>query len=262
MPRAKRRRSLTDFLEANRPRAAFESVRIDWTRVETSRLKRLLLAVATMDEEPEGEHRINPYYVSKALDALNARASVTEEEMAQFEFLYVSLLGFREYRVKNLELQVAKDPEFFVRLLALAFRRNDGREDPRDWKVKESERKQFAMSAHWVLERIGLIPGTKPNGSVDAESLINWITEVRRLCADFGRAEIGDQKIGQLLSRADAEAEGIWPGIAVCEAMERVGSSEMGRGFAIAVYNARGVHLREKGGAQERELAARVPGLG
>ena len=65
-----------------------------------------------MDEEPEGEHRINPYYVSKALDALNARASVTEEEMAQFEFLYVSLLGFREYRVKNLELQVAKDPEF------------------------------------------------------------------------------------------------------------------------------------------------------
>ena len=95
---------------------------------------------------------------------------------------------------------------------------------------------------------------------MDAESLINWITEVRRLCADFGRAEIGDQKIGQLLSRADAEAEGIWPGIAVCEAMERVGSSEMGRGFAIAVYNARGVHLREKGGAQERELAARYRG--
>ncbi|MYF70019.1 MAG: helix-turn-helix domain-containing protein, partial [Proteobacteria bacterium] len=248
------------FLEAKRPRAAFESVRIDWTRVETSRLKRLLLAIATVDEEPEGEHRINPYYVSKALDALNARASVTEEEMAQFEFLFVSLLGIREYRVKNLELQVAKDPEFFVRLLTLAFRRNDGREDPRDWKVKESERKQFAMSAHWVLERIGLIPGTKPNGSVDAESLINWITEVRRLCADFGRAEIGDQKIGQLLSRADAEAEGVWPGIAVCEAIERVGSSEMGRGFAIAVYNARGVHLREKGGAQERELAARYRG--
>ena len=37
-------------------------------------------------------------------------------------------------------------------------------------------------------------------------------------------------------------------------------SSEIGRGFAIAVYNARGVHLREKGGAQERELAARYRG--
>ena len=84
-----------------------------WTRVETSRLKRLLLAVATVDEEPEGEYQITPYYISKALDALNARANVTEEKMAQFEFLYASLLGHREYRVKNLELQVAKEPEFF-----------------------------------------------------------------------------------------------------------------------------------------------------
>ena len=125
--------------------------------------------------------------------------------------------------------------------------------------MKKSERKQFATSANWVLERIGLIPGTKPNGSVDTESLLNWITEARRLCVELGRAEIGDRKIGQLLSRADAEAEaeGIWPCLAVCEAMERVASSEIGRGFVIAVYNARGVHLREKGGAQERELAAR-----
>ena len=39
--------------------------------------------------------------------------------------------------------------------------------------------------------------------------------------------------------------------------MERVGSQEIARGFSIGVHNARGVHWRGEGGAQERVLAAK-----
>ena len=39
------------LLGAQRPRAAFHAVSMDWPQVETSRLKRLLLAVATVDAE-------------------------------------------------------------------------------------------------------------------------------------------------------------------------------------------------------------------
>ncbi|HIE55526.1 MAG TPA: hypothetical protein EYP90_10150 [Chromatiaceae bacterium] len=39
--------------------------------------------------------------------------------------------------------------------------------------------------------------------------------------------------------------------------MEEMASSEIGRGFSIGVHNSRGVHVRGKGGEQERELAAK-----
>ena len=79
--------------------------------------------------------------------------------------------------------------------------------------------------------------------------------EVRDLCSEHGRAEIGDQMIGQLLSKAEPEKDGTWPCIAVCEVMERIASSEMGLGFEVGVFNARGIHIRDVGGTQERELA-------
>ena len=39
--------------------------------------------------------------------------------------------------------------------------------------------------------------------------------------------------------------------------MEGIASPEIGKGFNIGVRNGRGVHWREEGGAQERDLAAK-----
>ena len=72
-----------------------------------------------------------------------------------------------------------------------------------------------------------------------------------------GRAEIGDQYIGQLMARVPAEGLDVWPCRPVCEVMERVSSPEIGRGFDVSVRNSRGAHWRGEGGAQERELAAK-----
>ena len=80
------------------------------------------------------------------------------------------------------------------------------------------------------------------------------MTKARRLCVEFDRAEIGDQYIGQLLSKAPAEEDGSWPCLAICEAMEKIASPEIGQGFCIGKRNSRGATRRE-GGAQERELA-------
>ena len=67
--------------------------------------------------------------------------------------------------------------------------------------------------------------------------------------------EVGDQHIGQLLSKAPADENGNWPGLPVCEVMEEVASDQIGRGFSIGLYHARGVQLRERDGAQEHGLA-------
>ena len=53
--------------------------------------------------------------------------------------------------------------------------------------------------------------------------------------------EVGDVRVGELLSRAPEGPDGAWPCIPVCEAMEAVASEALARGFAMGKRNLRGV---------------------
>lgn len=248
------------LLEVKRPRAAFHAVHLYFSRIETSRLKRLLLEVATMAAEPDDWYRVDDYYISEALSSLQERTGVSSDEMAQLEFMYLKALHRSEHGIPNLERQISESPVLFVQALALAFRRNDGGQDPSEWRIKDPKRRAgLASAAYQLLGRIQRIPGTDQDGNVNAEALLTWVIEVRRLCTEHGRVEIGDERIGELLSRDPVKENGEWPCLPICQVLQRISSQEIGRGFQIGVYNGRGVHSRRigEGGAQERELAAK-----
>ena len=248
------------LLEARRPRAAFHTVYRDWPQVETSRLKRLLHAVATVNAEPEDRYRPDDYHLSEALDSLDGRTGVSPDEVAQLEFMFITALEHSEHGIPNLERQLAESPAIFVQVLALAFKRNDDGQDPPEWRIEDSKlRDDPAIAAYSLIDQIERTPGTEQEGKVNDEELLAWVAEARRLCAEHGRVEIGDQKIGELLSKAPAEEDDSWPCRPVCEAMERIASQQIGDGFETGVLNGRGVYSRgiDEGGAQEHELAAK-----
>ena len=248
------------LLEAQRPRAAFHTVDRDWSQVETSRLKHLLRAVATVDDEPEDQYILDAHSLSEALDSLDGRTGVSPDEMAQLEFMFIMALEHSKHGIPNLERQIAESPAFFVQVLAFAFKRNDDGQDPPEWQIEDLERRaELASAARRLLKRVRRIPGTESDGKINAEALLDWMTEVRRLCPEHGRVEVGDRKIGELLSKAPAEEDGGWPCRPVCEAMERIASQQIGDGFNTGVFNRRGVHSRgiDEGGEQERKLAAK-----
>ena len=251
------------LLEARRPRAAFHAVYRDWPQVETSRLKRLLHAVATVNDEPEDRYGPEDYHLSEALDSLDGRTGVSPDEMAQLEFMFITALEHSKHGIPNLERQIAESPAIFVQVLALAFKRNDDGQDPPEWGIEDPKlRDDLAIAAYSLIDQIERIPGTEPEGKVNAEELLDWVAETRRLCAEHGRVEVGDRKIGELLSKAPAEEDGGWPCLPVCEAMEGIASQQIGDGFEIGVLNGRGVYSRgiDEGGAQEYELAAKYRG--
>jgi addiction module HigA family antidote len=246
------------LLEAKRPRAAFHAVHMDFKDIETSRLKRLLLDVATINAEPAGHFKLDRYYISEGLDSLDGRGGVTRDEMAQLEFLFIDALDHSEHGIPNLESQIAESPAIFVQAVALAFKRSDAGEDQPEWRIENPERKvAIARAAHRLLDQIKRIPGTDKDGRIDAAALSAWLAEVRRLCKEHARADIGDQYLGQLLARSPAGEDGVWPREAVCQAMEEIASPQIAIGFQTGAYNARGVHWRGEGGEQERELAAK-----
>lgn len=246
------------LLEARRPRAAFHAVHMNFKDIETSRLKRLLRDVATADAEPAGHYKLDSYYISEALESLDGRADVTSDEMAQLEFLFIDALDHSEHGIPYLEHQLAKSPSLFVQAVALSYKRSDDGEDPPEWRIESTEQREaVATAAHRLLRKARKTPGTNESGEIVATALAEWLAEVRCLCREYGRAEIGDHCLGQLLAKAPADDNGLWPCKAVCEAMEGIASPEIGRGFSIGVYNSRGVHSRGPGGDQERELAAK-----
>jgi hypothetical protein len=246
------------LLEARRPRAAFQAVHFALEQVETTRLKRLLHEVGTCDSEPAGTYQLDAYYVSSALSILQGRSSVTPDEMAQLEFQFIQALDHSEHGIPNLQRQFVKSPALFMQVLALTFRRSDDGEDPPEWRLDDVEHKEAVCSAAYaLLNKIQRIPGTDDNdGTIKTADLRAWIIEVRSLCLEYGRAEIGDQKIGQILAAAPVGEDGIWPCAPVREVLEEIGSPDIAIGMGVGVYNSRGVHYRGEGGAQERDLAA------
>ncbi|HWZ42429.1 MAG TPA: HigA family addiction module antitoxin [Candidatus Saccharimonadales bacterium] len=244
------------LLESHRPLAGFFAVQAAIEEVETSRLKRLLQEVGTCGSEAPGTHPQHAHYLSKALNALQKRVGVSEDEMARLEFLFVSELEHTSHRIPNLEKQIGSSPALFVQALALIYPRQDGGEDPPEWVVNgDGQRSAVGTAAHRLLENVKRIPGTDDAGKIDEKALRDWIKEAQSLCIKHGRAEIGDRRIGQLLSAPTIGADGIWPSEQVRNVLEECGTAHIATGVQIGVYNARGAHFRGEGGGEERELA-------
>ena len=250
------------LLEARRPRAVFHAVWFDWSSIETSRLKRLLLSLTSVGAISEEGYRLDPHDVSEALDSLDGRPGVSRDDMAQLEFLFITELGYANRGIPNLERKVAESPAEFFRALAFACDRRHRGEDPRELRIDDpAQREAMALSCLDLLDRVSIIPGTSQDGGIDVEVLSTWVMEVRRLCAEHDRTELGDQHIGQLLSKARPDDDGMWPCRAICEVMEAVASEHIGKGFWMGVYNSRGVYWGRREAEQERVSAQRYRDL-
>jgi len=247
------------LLRAGRPEEAFWIARLDWRLVETSQLQRLLLAMATTEPWPSDQYMSVVFSIGRALDSLDGRTGISPADMAMLEILYSDVLDHTDHGMPNLERQLASSPVLFFRLLTQAFRRGDRAPDTVEWSIEDPERAAAVGSkALRLLRRVKKLPGMDDHGKVDLDTLFGWVDDVRRLCAEHCRVAIGDQMIGQFLSRIDPVSEDVvWPRAEVCAALERTSTEDIGIGFRMGVYNARGVYIVGEDGEVERGLAAR-----
>ena len=250
-----------ELLKVDRPRTAFHAVHMDLKLIDSPRLVRLLTEVATNGAEPSGHYRLDGHYVSQAFETLEQRGDTSRDDLARLEFLFVEILNHSEHGIPNLEAQLSETPALFMQALALAFGRNDGGEDPAEWRLPNSEsRSAVAHACYVLLTNAGRIPGTQTDGSIDLKQLRAWMEQVRSLAREYGRAEIGDDMLGRLLSHCPPGSDGVWPCEPVREAIDDVGSLEIATGMLVGIRNARGATRRGEGGAQERELAEQYRG--
>ena len=104
---------------------------------------------------------------------------------------------------------------------------------------------------------MGRIAGTEEDGTINSNTLAEWISKVRTLCKQHAREVIGDQMIGQLLSRCSEGKDGIWPCEPIRDVIEDIASDELGEGMSIGIYNAGGASISMGDGGEERNLASK-----
>ena len=249
-------RFVDELLEVDRPRAAFHVAHLELKLLDSLRLVRLLKEVATNNSEPSGHYQINSYDISAALDVLEERGDTSRDQLAQLEFTFIKVLDHTEHGICNLEVQLSETSSLFMQALALAFKRNDGDEDPVEWQLPNSDnRAAVASAANSLLKEARRIPGTQADGSIDLQALKEWVEQARVLARQYGRADKGDRMIGQLLSHCLAGEDGVWPCEAVRDAIEGIASSEIAIGMFAGIRNAHEETPHGEGDTQVRELA-------
>ncbi|MGH3301319.1 MAG: helix-turn-helix domain-containing protein [Streptosporangiaceae bacterium] len=192
------------------------------------------------------------YEIGLLLDFLEAEGA-DQRSLAGFEFVFFQLIEPHR-RPEALFAALGSEPSFFVDLVSRVYRAKD--EPQRRLNQHDAA---LARHAWWVLAHWRRPPGLRPDGTIDGEHLERWVRGARLALADVGRADIGDEQIGQTLASSPPGADGIWPAEPVRAIIEDIGSPGIEAGIHVGVFNDRGVTGRGlyDGGQQERDLASR-----
>jgi hypothetical protein len=218
-------------------------------------LAKILEEAARSERKETDEPAMFQYNIEQIFERLDKSGTVDPERVARLEWIYLQVLEHSNRPPVTLHRQLASRPEFFVEVLSTIYRA--GNEEPDQQKGENRESKAALASHAWtLLHSWNLLPGFS-EGNVDGAALEEWVSEARRLSHEAGRADIGDEQIGQMLAWAPADVDGTWPCEAVRDVIEIARSRHLETGVYIGVKNRRGTTSRgvTDGGEQERDLA-------
>jgi addiction module HigA family antidote len=248
------------LIAVRRPRAAFQLSRLDLKALPAPLLYALLVAIVTNSIEAANTYMLDPHSLREAFKLLNDSGDIAIDQMAGLEFQFIDIFSHGEAIPVNLSRTMAGQPESFVQAVAFFTKRKDDQEDPPELRLDDEEaRSGRAKAAYRLLEAVEFIPGV-PDGDVEAARIVAWVEQAQASLSALARRDIGDQMIGNMLAKAPAAEDKVWPCLPVRDALELVANHHIEQGVHVALRNARGAHWRGEGGAQERELAAEYRG--
>jgi hypothetical protein len=211
-----------------------------------------LMSAATgpSDDSPRGASL--SWEVGELLDYLE-RSGSDIEARARLEFMFAHLLQHTR-TARALNEVLGADPALFAEITSYVYYA-EGEAHPDQ---VSPERRAIAAVGYTVIREWHTPPGVRPDGTVDADALRDWVTDARRLLAESGRTTIGDLVIGEVLAYVPPDADRLWPAEPVRDLVEDLGSPKFEQGLDTGRFNSRGMTFRSPadGGAQERELAA------
>jgi DNA-binding XRE family transcriptional regulator len=215
------------------------------------------------DDDLDG---MSSYYIGKLFERLDQIPEM-REDLLHLEWVYYRALEHAERPPRLLEERLASDPDFFVMLMTHLYRPAGevAAEDEADGdtaiggKGASKGENIVAEQAYHILQNWSRVPGSDESGLIDGAALKKWVRGARAGGSMTDRADIGDYRIGVILSAARRQPGEAWPPEPVRDVIEEIANEEIEQGVSTGLYNRRGVTTRmpTDGGNLERREAAR-----
>ena len=245
--------AIEKLLEYGREGAAVMCVactRDDESRFDESLATRALLAVFKSER---GIKELDNRQTVELIKHLQKSETADQDTLSQIEWDFLPWLDqFSAGSAVTLEKRLASNPDFFAEIIRLAFRSKNASKD--DNKEPDEQKKDRAENIYRLLSEWKRCPGVQDDGSFSVEAFNAWISEARRITKESGHTEIAQIQIGQVLTYAPQDPDGLWIHDAVAKILNLRDTKEMRVGFITELCNQHGVYWSTRG-QEERKLA-------
>jgi len=246
LPRAARA-----FLEVGRPDAAVDALADEKGALPIDLALEAMEALAERLPELVEKGWHDTYDVERLLARLDADSAAPDDRLILLE---MRLLGVMHNLSSTARLPRAlgQHAELFVAAMTACYRA-DG-EAPRELTAAEQ---RGVNGGRALLERWKGYPGVDAPAPEREQQLLAWSQDVLTRLETARRSEVAGIKVGEVLARAPAGDDGIWPCRAARTLLDAGRSATLAQGLLIGKRNLRGVTRKAigEGGPQERDLA-------
>lgn len=133
---------------------------------------------------------------------------VDRHRLALLEFRLFEALGFEGGRhAKSLYAEITTNPRVFAEIIYMVYKPQTRTEEP---EIGERQR-ELAGHAWRILIDCEAMPGTAHDETFDPKAFTSFIVGAQRLCAEADRLDSCNSVLGQILSHAPADSDGVWP---------------------------------------------------
>lgn len=247
--------AVDQLLRYGRPHAAIRCLgRLRYKKlpIESAKVVEALLE-ALQSTEPTWQ--ADTRQIVELIKFLQEDSTANPDDVANVEWAYLRLFDHgRDGQPKALERRMAKEPDFYLKVIRQVFR---SKNDDQQFRPEATEdEKAIASNAYRLLNRWQRPPGLTDDGLFDPVALIAWLGNVKQKSTESGHFDFAMSVVGQVMTHAPADPSGLWIDQAAAAALNGRDVEAMRDGFRTQVFNSRGV-FSPTGGSGERALAAK-----
>lgn len=244
--------AITKLLENDRPAAALKCLAI--MRRDTGNHQADLISEALIEliKHPDQVKQIDSYELEDLIKVIQTDGKTDNERLVKIEWAFLPLLE----RISNgmspisLEKELATNPDFFCETISLVYR---SKKEKSGTTTKDEQQRLKAQRAYQLLHGWRIPPGCT-EGHLDSALFESWLERVKKTCEENGRLEVALIHVGHVLHYSPPDNNGFWIDEGIAKCLNAKEHQDMRQGFAIEIFNSRGVHSIDPSGAPEKKL--------
>ena len=187
-------------------------------------------------------NNFNQFDIREAIKDLQKEKNVDINRLFYIEWKFLPLLNHGDYRPITMERVISSDANRYSEILQLAFKEHSKN------KNTSNIDSNIATNAYRLLHQWKLVPGTNDDGYVDSNKLKIWYENMKEVCKEKDRLEVGLSYFGKVLFHSPKDKSGFWIDKTVADI---INNNEIIRnGYKTEAFNSVGVVNWDENGSE------------